>query len=108
MMTLKQLGDAIRKDLKGAQAAVQLPAALRFAVRATRSKHGWSVNITIDNADRLIPDPKEQHAKAWLAGDGERIRQQAERIRNAWNRTSRCTAARPSTAPSSSAPPSPA
>jgi hypothetical protein len=84
-MTVKQLGDAIRKNLKQAQAAGNLPKDLRFRVRAAMSKGRPKVDVTIEGAGELVPEPREENVNAWLAGEGLRISTWVERIRSAYN-----------------------
>jgi hypothetical protein len=84
-MTVKELGDAIRKNLKQAQAAGNLPRELRFRVRATRAKGRPNVNVTIEGVESLIPEPREENIDAWMAVNGRDLKEWVERIRNAYN-----------------------
>lgn len=84
-MTIKQLGDQLRKDLTAAQGRGDLPAGLRFYVRAS-TKGGPKVTVTVDGGGRFIPEPKSKETTdAWLAGEGASILRAVDRIRNAYN-----------------------
>jgi hypothetical protein len=84
-VTIKQLGEAIRKDLKTAQTIGRLPRELRFTVRATKGRGRPNVNVTIDGVGSLIPEPRADNVDAWMAASGQDLQASVEHIRNRYN-----------------------
>ena len=91
-MTVKQLGDRIRKNLADAQKNGVIPRGVRCEVRATNtSRTGPAVNITVTGVEELIPgypDPDLMAANAggWMkAGGGAKLLDFVDKIRNAFN-----------------------
>jgi hypothetical protein len=93
-MTIKQLGDRIRQDLKTAQKSGILPdnvgeyGYVRYDVRASSPKAGPKVTVTVTGIEPLIPgypDLIGEAVDAWRQTAGAELLAAVERIRNRYN-----------------------
>jgi hypothetical protein len=84
-VTIKQAAGIVRKRLQALQGAGQLPACLRFQVRATP---GGKINITIDSYRDLIGTGQIDHeqARRWFETDGKQLEARVDTLtRDAFN-----------------------